>query len=54
MARDRPYAVVMLDINLPGMSGFDVLKALRASGCRTPILILTARDALDDRVKRLD
>lgn len=54
MARDRPYAVVMLDINLPGMSGFDVLKALRANGCCAPILILSARDALDDRVKGLD
>ncbi|GMU67754.1 MAG: DNA-binding response regulator [Steroidobacteraceae bacterium] len=54
MARDEPYAVIMLDVNLPGMSGFDVLKALRARGCRAPILILTARDSLDDRVRGLD
>lgn len=54
MARDEPYAVVMLDINLPGMSGFDVLKTLRARGCHAPILVLTARDSLDDRVRGLD
>ena len=54
MARDEPYAVVTLDINLPGMSGFEVLKTLRARGCRAPVLMLTARDSVDDRVKGLD
>lgn len=54
MARDEPYAVITLDVNLPDMSGFDVLKALRASGCRAPILMLTARDTLADRVTGLD
>lgn len=54
MARDEPYALITLDINLPDMSGFDVLRALRASGCRAPILMLTARDGLEDRVKGLD
>lgn len=54
MAGDEPYAVITLDVNLPDMSGFDVLKSLRARGCRAPILMLTARDSLDDRVKGLD
>ena len=54
IARDEPYAVITLDVNLPDMSGFDVLKSLRSSGCRAPILMLTARDSLEDRVKGLD
>ncbi|WBX85107.1 response regulator transcription factor [Sphingosinicella microcystinivorans] len=54
MARDEPYAVITLDVNLPDMSGFDVLKSLRSRGCRAPVLMLTARDALEDRVKGLD
>jgi two-component system response regulator TctD len=54
MAADEPYAIITLDIGLPDMSGFDVLKALRAKGCRAPVLILTARDAIDDRVLGLD
>lgn len=54
MARDEPYAVITLDVNLPDMSGFDVLKSLRSNGCRAPILMLTARDSLEDRVKGLD
>lgn len=54
MAADEPYAIITLDIGLPDMSGFDVLKSLRAKGCRAPVLILTARDAIDDRVLGLD
>ncbi|MBB4632063.1 response regulator transcription factor [Sphingosinicella soli] len=54
MARDEPYAVITLDVNLPDMSGFDVLKSLRANGCRAPILMLTARDSVEDRVRGLD
>ncbi|HEX8300824.1 response regulator transcription factor [Sphingomonas sp.] len=54
MALDEPYAVITLDIGLPDMSGFDVLKGLRAKGCHAPVLILTARDAIDDRVRGLD
>jgi two-component system response regulator TctD len=54
LMRDEPYAVILLDVNLPGMSGFEVLRTLRARGCRAPILLLTARDSLDDRVKGLD
>lgn len=54
MASDEPYAIITLDVGLPDMSGFDVLKSLRAKGCRAPVLILTARDEIDDRVKGLD
>lgn len=54
MAADEPYAIVTLDIGLPDMSGFDVLKTLRAKGCHAPVLILTARDEVDDRVLGLD
>lgn len=54
MARNEPYAIITLDIGLPDMSGFDVLRTLRRDGNRMPILILTARDAVDDRVIGLD
>ena len=50
----EPYALVILDLGLPDMPGFDVLAALRQRGSRTPVLILTARDALQDRVNGLD
>jgi len=50
----EPYAIVILDIGLPDLSGFDVLKTLRRNGSKTPVLVLTARDALEDRVKGLD
>ena len=48
------YDLVVLDIGLPGISGFDVLQRLRARNSRVPVLILTAFDALDDRVRGLD
>lgn len=48
------FDVVILDIGLPKKSGLDVLKTLRQSGNNTPVLILTARDSIDDRVKGLD
>ena len=54
MASDEPYAIITLDVGLPDMSGFEVLKALRAKGCHAPVLILTARDAIEDRVLGLD
>src|SRR4051794_6845574 len=47
------YDLLLLDLGLPKKSGLDVLKALRQSGNRIPILILTARDAVADRVKGL-
>lgn len=54
LGMSEPYAVVVLDVGLPDISGFDVLKRLRENGCRMPILILTARDTVQDRVMGLD
>ena len=48
------FDVMVLDIMMPGIDGFEVARRLRHSGDRTPILILTARDALPDVVKGLD
>jgi len=45
---------ILLDINLPGMDGYQLLKALRASARMTPVLVLTARDAEDDMIRGLD
>jgi two-component system OmpR family response regulator len=50
----EPYALVILDVGLPGIDGFTVLETLRRRGERVPVLMLTARDALDDRVRGLD
>lgn len=49
-----PFAAVILDLGLPGLNGLDVLRRVRARGGKVPILILTARDAVDDRVTGLD
>lgn len=54
IATYEPYAAITLDIGLPGMSGFDTLKKLRARGCKIPIIMLTARETLKDRVYGLD
>lgn len=48
------FGLVVLDLGLPGMDGLDVLKRVRAAGLTVPILILTARDAITDRVAGLD
>jgi len=48
------YDVVILDLGLPTMSGYDVLKHVRQLGIKVPIMILTARDAISDRVQGLD
>ncbi|MEZ6193048.1 MAG: response regulator transcription factor [Phycisphaerales bacterium] len=53
-ARDGAYDVIVLDLMLPGMDGLTILKKIRAARNKSPVLILTARDALDDRVKGLD
>jgi DNA-binding response OmpR family regulator len=50
----EPYSLLILDVGLPDISGFEVLRRLRKRGSRTPVLILTARDALQDRVLGLD
>jgi two-component system OmpR family response regulator/two-component system response regulator QseB len=49
-----PYAVIVLDLGLPRRSGLDVLKGMRQSRNATPVLILTARDSIEDRVSGLD
>lgn len=54
LADAEPCSLVILDIGLPDMSGFEVLKKLRARGYKAPILILSARDQVTDRVKGLD
>jgi two-component system OmpR family response regulator len=54
MAGSTPYDVVCLDVNLPGIDGFETCQRLRADGVRTPILMLTARDAVTDRITGLD
>ena len=48
------FDVILLDLMLPGRDGLQILTTLRARGDKTPVLILTARDALDDRVRGLD
>ena len=48
------YDVILLDLTLPGRDGLEILRALRQRGLKTPVLVLTARDALQDRVKGLD
>ena len=48
------HALVLLDIGLPEMSGIEVLKAARNAGVLVPVLVITARDSLDDRVAGLD
>ena len=48
------YDVIVLDVGLPGRGGLDVCRELRARGARTPVLMLTARDAVADRVAGLD
>ena len=54
MAHDEPFALITLDVGLPDLSGFAVLRALRAGGNKAPVLMLTARDAIEDRVTGLD
>ncbi len=53
LAERRPDAVV-LDVAMPGVDGLEVTRRLRAAGERVPVLLLTARDAVDDRVAGLD
>lgn len=51
---DQHYGVMLLDLGLPKKDGMEVLRALRASGNALPVLILTARDGLQDRIEGLD
>jgi two-component system, OmpR family, response regulator len=52
--RQDPYDLVLLDIGLAGIDGFETLRRLRAQGSTTPVLMLTARDAIEDRVRGLE
>jgi two-component system, OmpR family, response regulator len=54
MAEAHPYDAIVLDVMLPGISGFETCRRLRNAGVWTPVLMLTARDAVDDRVAGLD
>ena len=52
--RGDAFAAVVLDLGLPKIDGLEVLRKMRGKGLRTPVLVLTARDAVDDRVKGFD
>jgi heavy metal response regulator len=54
MARIGDYDAIVLDVMLPGMNGFDVAAALRSKGVASPILMLTAKDQVEDKVHGLD
>lgn len=54
LQRPGPVAVLVLDIGLPGLDGFEVVRRLRARGSALPVLLLTARDAVADRVRGLE
>lgn len=54
MAQGREYDAIVLDVMLPGLSGFKTCRLLRESGVWTPVLMLTARDSVEDRVTGLD
>jgi two-component system OmpR family response regulator len=52
--RQEHFDLLILDIGLPGLDGFEVLRRTRSGGSRVPVLVLTARDAVEDRVQGLD
>ena len=54
LATATDYDVIILDVMLPGIDGFNVCRRLRASGVSSPVLMLTARDAVEDRIAGLD
>lgn len=54
LATTQAFDLILLDLMLPGRSGLEILTALRKQKCQTPVLILTARDAVEDRVEGLD
>lgn len=53
LAQKKDYTLIILDVMLPGVDGFEVVKRLRKSGKNTPVLFLTARDSVHDRVTGL-
>jgi two-component system OmpR family response regulator len=54
MAQAHPYDAIVLDVMLPGLSGFETCRQLRNAGIWAPVLMLTARDSVEDRVAGLD
>ncbi|HTE18000.1 MAG TPA: response regulator [Armatimonadota bacterium] len=54
MALERPYSLIILDVMLPGRDGWSICEALRARRNATPILMLTARDAVEDRIRGME
>lgn len=52
--REQEWELVLLDLMLPGMNGLDVLKRIRATGGETPVILLTAKSDVDDKVAGLD
>ncbi|MER2261408.1 MAG: response regulator transcription factor [Psychrobacillus sp.] len=52
--REKPWDLVLLDLMLPGLSGLDVLRRIRATEAKTPVILLTAKSGLEDKVKGLD
>ncbi|SEN12821.1 DNA-binding response regulator, OmpR family, contains REC and winged-helix (wHTH) domain [Duganella sp. CF517] len=54
LQRAAQAEVIVLDIGLPGIDGFEVVRRLRARGSQVPVLLLTARDAIEDRVRGLE
>jgi DNA-binding response OmpR family regulator len=50
----EPFDIILLDLTLPGRDGLHILRVMRERGLRTPVLVLTARDMLEDRVLGLD
>src|SRR4051794_10968311 len=54
VAAERPPDAILLDVGMPGVDGLEVCRRLRAAGHRVPVLMLTARDAVEDRIDGLD
>src|SRR6266487_5108137 len=54
MAEAHPYDAIVLDVMLPGWDGYETCRRLRSAGVWAPVLMLTARDAVEDRVAGLD
>ena len=54
MLRSNEYDAVLLDVMMPGMSGWEVLAQIRADGNQVPVMMLTAMDSLDDKVRGLE
>jgi two-component system copper resistance phosphate regulon response regulator CusR len=54
LVQSQPFDLVILDVMLPGHDGFEILSTLRRRGIKTPVMLLTSRDSIEDRVRGLD